>query len=86
MAEGMDANGMETGNKATVLARCFGYIALGVIAGFVLPVAVFFAIFHNASGGGLWRISLISICMPSFALVGLAKALKDWRAYAAAHS
>jgi hypothetical protein len=78
-------DGMEASDKAKVLARCFGYIALGVIAGLVLPIVLFFAIFHNASGGGLWRISLISICMPSFAIIGLAKALKDWRAYAATH-
>ncbi|SEG21788.1 hypothetical protein SAMN05421819_2242 [Bryocella elongata] len=73
-------------DKAKVLARCFGYIALGVLAGFVLPIVLFFAIYHNATGGALWRISLISICMPSGAIVGLAKALKDWRAFAAAHS
>lgn len=72
-------------NKFKVLARCFGYIALGAVAGLVLPIAVFFAVFHNATGGGLWRISLVTICMPSFALIGLAKALQDWRAFVAQH-
>jgi len=72
--------------KAKVLARCFGYIVLGVLAGFTLPLLVFFAIYHNATGGALLRICLISICMPSGAIVGLAKALKDWRAFVAANA
>ena len=74
------------GEKTKVLLRCFGYIALGAIAGFVLPVLVFFAIFHDASGGGVWRMALISMCMPCGSLVGLAKALKDWRAFSASAS
>jgi hypothetical protein len=53
------------------------------IAGFFLPILTFLAIFHNASGGGVWRIAMASVCMPCGALIGLAKALKDWRAFAA---
>jgi hypothetical protein len=73
-------------DNTRVLARCFGYIAAGAVIGFLLPIAAFFAIFHNASGGSVVRIALVSICMPSGALFGLSKALKDWRAHAAAHS
>lgn len=70
-------------DSSKILIRCFGYIALGALAGFFLPILTFLAIFHNASGGGVWRIALASVCMPSGALIGLAKALKDWRAFTA---
>lgn len=68
--------------KSKVLKNCFMYVGIGALAGFVLPMLFCLIVFHGPTRG-LIQVGLTAVCMPFFALIGLKRALNEWRAFVA---